>query len=240
MNLLSSVRNQIIVAVILALALVMVYINFVSPLQNEKESKAKLLTQKKQELDALNKRATGGSALGAEEQVSLSKTRSRVPEVPDVEGLIRNVRMLEVITKMPLASYNFEIGKAADLVTPVASSTPQTSPAPASGSATATTATQPAAPSLAIPIKLNTTAKGDYAQIHRFLEELQTTNRLMQVDKLTFAVKSGAPVKLNALKREITVNVSLVSYYAPGLQKFFSAPLPVSYTKPSGKSNPLY
>jgi hypothetical protein len=235
MSMLSSTRNQIIVAIILALALVMMYINFVSPLQSEKESKAHLLIQKKQELDVLNKRASGGSAIGAAEQVSLSKTRISVPEEPDIEGLIREIRMLEVITKMSLANYNFEIGKAADL----AIKAPVSTPAPAKGTTTATSVA-PQTPSLAIPIKLNTTAKGDYQQIHRFLDELQTTNRLMQVDKLTFAVKGGAPVKLNALKREITVNVSLVSYYAPGLQKFFKAPLPVSYNKPAGKSNLLY
>ena len=239
MSMLSSTRNQIIVAIILTLALVMVYINFISPLQSEKASKANLLIQKKQELVELNKRSSGGSTVGAAEQVSLSKTRSRVPEVPDVEGLIREVRMLEVITKMSLASYNFEIGKAADLAIKAPVSSPQSSPAPANGS-TSTSPAVPQMPSLAIPIKLNTTAKGDYQQIHRFLDELQTTNRLMQVDKLTFAVKGGAPVKLNALKREITVNVSLVSYYAPGLQKFFKAPLPITYTKPAGKSNPLY
>ena len=60
MSLLSSTRNQIIVAIILTFAIVMVYINFVSPLQSEKESKAHLLIQKKQELDALNKRTSGG------------------------------------------------------------------------------------------------------------------------------------------------------------------------------------
>ncbi|MDR6549542.1 hypothetical protein [Paenibacillus qinlingensis] len=234
MSMLNSTRNQVIVAVILALALVMVYMNFVSPLQSEKESKAKLLVQKKQELDSLNKRAAGGSAVGAAEQISLSKARSRVPEVPDVEGLIREVRMLEVITKMSLASYNFEIGKAAD---PVAA--PASSAQPANGSATPA-ATAAVMPSLAIPVKLNTTVKGDYQQIRRFLSELQTANRLMQVDKLTFAVKGAAPVKLNASKREITVNISLVSYYAPGLQKFFKAPLPVPYNKPAGKTNPLY
>lgn len=239
MSMLNSNRNQILIAIILTLALVMVYINFVSPLQSEKASKANLLIQKKQELETLNKRTSGGSAIGAAEQVSLSKTRSHVPEVPDVEGLIREVRMLEVITKMPLASYNFEIGKAADPVNTTAASSPQSSPATAKGN-TATTPAAPPMPSLAIPIKLSTTAKGDYAQIHRFLDELQTTNRLMQVDKLTFAVKGGAPVKLNALKREITVNISLVSYYAPGLQKFFTNPLQVPYTKPAGKSNPVY
>ena len=130
-------------AIILTLALVMVYINFVSPLQSEKESKAHLLIQKKQELDALNKRTSGGSAIGAAEQVSLSQTRIRVPEVPDVEGLIREVRMLEVITKMPLASYNFEIGKAADLTIKA----PTSNPVPAKGSTTVTPAV-PQMPSL--------------------------------------------------------------------------------------------
>ncbi|NOU62947.1 hypothetical protein GC096_02660 [Paenibacillus sp. LMG 31461] len=235
MSMLSSKRNQIIVAFILALTLVMVYINFISPLQSEKVSKERLLIQKKQELDDLNKRSAGGGAIGAAEQVSLSQTRFHVPEEPDVEGLIREIRMLEVITKMSLASYNFEIGKASDVV----SKAPTSSPAPAKESTTVTQVAPPM-PSLAIPIKLNTTAKGDYAQIHRFLDELQTTNRLMQIDKLTFAVKGGAPVKLNALKREITVNVSVVSYYAPGLQKFFKNPLQVPYTKPAGKTNPVY
>ncbi|WNR42379.1 hypothetical protein [Paenibacillus roseipurpureus] len=240
MSLLGNLKNQIIVAVILTLALVMVYINFIAPVQSEKASKASLLTQKKQELEAITKRTTGSNTIGAEEQVSLSKTRNRVPEVPDQEGLIREVRMLEVISKMSLANYNFEIGKVAESTTPATTASTAT-PAAASTSAQANGTTAVAAlPSLAIPVKLNTTAKGDYQQIHRFLDELQTTNRLIQVDKITFAVKGGAPVKLNALKREITVNVSLVSYYAPGLQKFFKSPVPVNYTKPTGKSNLLY
>lgn len=238
MSMLSSTRNQIIVSVILTLALAMIFINFVKPLQSEKVSKAHLLIQKKQELETLNKRTSGGNTLAAADQVNLSKTRRSVPEVPDLEGLIREVRMLEVITKMPLASYNFEIGKVSAPAKPAAvTPAPQSTSSPVDSN---TPTAVPAVPSLAIPIKLNTTAKGDYQQIHRFLDELQTTNRLMQVDKLTFAVKGGAPVKLNALKREITVNVSLVSYYAPGLQKFFKAPLPVTFTKPAGKTNPLY
>lgn len=241
MSMLSSIRNQIIVSVILTLALAMVFINFVRPLQSEKESKAHLLTQKKQELETLNNRTSGGSTLAVADQVNLSKTRRSVPEVPDLEGLIREVRMLEVITKMPLASYNFEIGKVSAPAKPAAvTPAPQSTSTPADANTPTAVAAAPAVPSLAIPIKLNTTAKGDYQQIHRFLDELQTTNRLMQVDKLTFAVKGGAPVKLNALKREITVNVSLVSYYAPGLQKFFKVPLPVTFTKPAGKTNPLY
>lgn len=238
MSLLSSKRNQFIAAFILVLVLVMVYMNFVSPVREESVTKSKLLVQKQKELEALNKRVDGAGALGAEEQVNLSKARSRVPEVPDIEGLIRDVRMLEVITKMPLASYNFEIGKEG---AKTAQPQPQPSAASASGSASATNAqAQSLAQTLAIPIMLNTTAKGDYQQIYRFLDELQSSQRLMQVEKLTFAVKSAPPVKLNAAKREITVNVSLVSYYAPGMQKFFKAPLPVPYSQPGGKTNPVY
>lgn len=232
MGILSSKRNQIIASVVLALVLVMVYINFIAPLKSERESKERLLTQKRKELETLNKRSEGVSALAGAEQVNLSKTRSRIPDVPDIEGLIRDVRMLEVVSKMPLASYNFEIGKAAEQ--PGQS---QAQPAKAGDPATAA---QAALQTLAIPIKLNTTARGDYQQIHRFLEELETSQRLLQVDKLSFAVKAAPPVKLNAAKREVTVNVSLVSYYAPGLQKFFKTPLPVLYSKPEGKTNPLY
>ncbi|MGG1515068.1 hypothetical protein ABE504_06625 [Paenibacillus oryzisoli] len=236
MSLMSSKRNQAIAGVIVILALVMVYINFVAPVHREQEARAKLLTQMKQELEALTKRTEGGSTLGAEEQVSLSKARTRVPEAPDLEGLIRDVHMLEVITKMPLASYNFEIGKAGDLITGAEGA----KPVPTTAVQASTVPQEPNLKSLAIPIKLNTSAKGDYAQIHRFLDELQTANRLIQVDKLTFAVKSAPPIKLNAPKREITVNVSLMSYYAPGLQKFFKNPVSVPYDKPSGKNNPLY
>ncbi|WP_405459401.1 hypothetical protein [Paenibacillus sp. HJGM_3] len=233
MSILSSKRNQIIAAVVLALVLVLAYLNFVAPLKTEQADKERLLVQKQKELEALKKRTDGGGTLGAEEQVSLSRTRSRIPEVPDVEGLLRDVRMLEVVSKMPLASYNFEIGKAQEQS---GQGGAQANAAKTGEAGTATLAAQ----SLVIPIKLNTTAKGDYGQIHRFLEELQSSQRLMQVEKLSFTAKATAPVKVNAPKKEITVNVTLVSYYAPGLQKFFKTPVPVNYSKPEGKLNPIY
>lgn len=233
MSILSNKRNQMIAGVVLALVLVMVYLNFVAPLKTEQADKQRLLVQKQKELEALKKRTDGGGTLGAEEQVSLSRTRSRIPEVPDVEGLLRDVRMLEVVSKMPLASYNFEIGKAQEQS---GQGGAQANAAKTGEAGTATLAAQ----SLVIPIKLNTTAKGDYGQIHRFLDELQTSQRLMQVEKLSFTAKATAPVKVNAPKKEITVNVTLVSYYAPGLQKFFKTPVPVNYSKPEGKLNPIY
>ncbi|TVY10414.1 type II secretion system protein GspM [Paenibacillus cremeus] len=232
MGVFSSRRNQIFAAVVAALVLVMVYVNLVSPIRAERLSLERQLAQKQKELDALHKQSEGASALGAAEQVNLVKARTRVPEVPDVEGLIRSMRMLETVSKMQLASYNFEIGK------PEAPGKPQ-APAPAAGSG-GEAAPAAASLSLAVPIKLNTTAKGDYQQVHRFLEELQSSNRLMQVDKLSFAMKTSTPVKLESPRREIAVSLSLVSYYAPGLQKFYKTPLPVPFTKPEGRTNPLY
>ncbi len=227
----NSRRNLLFAAVVASLVLVMVYFNFVSPIREERVSKEKLLAQKQKELEVLKKRTEGAAALSAEEQVNLAKARNRVPEVPDLEGLLRDVRMLETVSKIQLASYNFEVGKQAEQVGQA-----QAQGQTANGESAAAAANQ----SLALPIKLNTTTKGDYQQVHRFLEELQSTNRLMQIDKIAFAVKSTAPVKLNATRREITVNLSMVSYFAPGLLKFYKTPVPVHYNKPEGKSNPIY
>jgi hypothetical protein len=229
----NSRRNLLFAAVVASLVLVMVYFNFVSPIREERVSKEKLLAQKQKELEVLKKRTEGAAALSAEEQVNLAKARNRVPEVPDLEGLLRDVRMLETVSKIQLASYNFEVGKQAEQV---GQTQAQAQGQTANGESAAAAASQ----SLALPIKLNTTTKGDYQQVHRFLEELQSTNRLMQIDKIAFAVKSTAPVKLNATRREITVNLSMVSYFAPGLLKFYKTPVPVHYNKPEGKSNPIY
>jgi Tfp pilus assembly protein PilO len=226
MGVFSSRRNQWFAALLTVLVLVLVYVNLISPARQERAAKEKLLAQRQAELEALKKRTAGAQALGAEEQVNLSRVRGQIPEVPDLEGLIRNVRMLETVSRMQLANYNFEIGSVPS----------QASSAKPGGSEAGSAA---AGPTLAVPIRLNTTAKGDYEQIHRFLEEVQTSQRLIQVDKMTFAVKSAPPVKLNAAKREMTFTVSLVSYYAPGMQKFFKTPLPVDYTKPEGKPNPI-
>ncbi|WP_127587861.1 hypothetical protein [Paenibacillus koleovorans] len=249
MGVFTSKRNQIFGAVLLLLVLIMVYVNFVAPAMEASDSKKKLLAQKQKELQGLKSKAEGSTkGLGAEDQVGLAQARSRVPEVPDVEGLLRDVRMLEVTSRMSLSGYNFEIGKVSDAPKHAAATTAAAQSESSNGAADNGTnpaaAGAPQAPaanlSLAIPIKLNTSARGDYQQIYRFLDELQSSQRIMQVDKLSFSVKSAVPVKLNAPRKEITMNVSLVSYYAPGLQKFYKTPQPVEAAKPVGRTNPIY
>jgi hypothetical protein len=229
MGALSNKRNLLAAVVVVVLALIMIYVNFVAPAREERRSKAAQLVQKQKELQALQRKTEGVSSLGAEELVALSATRGKIPEVPDLEGLLREVRLLETASRMSFAGYNFEVDKAPG----TAGASKNAKPAAAAGE-------EGTNANLAVPIRISTTLKGDYEQIQRLLDEVQTSERLLQVDKLIFNVKTTAPVKLNMTKRPVDVQITLKAYYAPGLQRFFKSPVPVDYSKPQGRTNPIY
>ncbi|MNC27834.1 hypothetical protein D3C75_760230 [compost metagenome] len=153
----------------------------------------------------------------------LDQVRSSVPEAPYVEELIRDFRMLEVTSGLNMDNYNIQITNTA------------TAAAPKAGQAPA-----PAWSTLALPIKMTATVKGEYPQIYRLLSELKTARRIIQVENINFTSQTSFPVKLNAPKQEITSTISFVAYYAPGLSQFYKQAIPTEYTQPAGRTNPIY
>lgn len=218
-----SSKFQWFLLLLVPLVLVMVYINLVSPTKEKQAAAEEDLHKKQQELQMIKTKLEGSAGLAGKERVQLDRVRGIIPEAPYVESLLRDFRMLEVVSGLRMESYNIQVADAA---------------APA---ATGAGAEQPPAWSmLALPIKMTTVVKGDYPQIHRMLGELKTTGRMIQVESVSFSASTAFPVKLNTPKQEITSTITFVAYYAPGLSKFYPHAVPTDYAKPPGRTNPIY
>ncbi|WP_438448159.1 type 4a pilus biogenesis protein PilO [Gorillibacterium sp. sgz5001074] len=224
MSILSNRKNLLFISIVLLLIPVVLYLNFLSPVLKERDSQRSTLNQKKHELASLQQQMTQSREATPPEAVKLAQLRRAIPEEPNVEGLIRDMRMLETVSGV-----KFEVGYSFD--TASAQSDPN---APKTGQSADKSVL------LASPIQINQTVKGDYKQIYRLLEEIQSTQRLIQVDKVTFNTTISPPVKLNAAKQELNSSLSMTAYYASGLKRYFKNPIPIDASAVEGRSNPIY
>jgi Tfp pilus assembly protein PilO len=227
------------------LALAAAYFYVVSPMLSKKSAKAAESVQKHQELTALQQKLVTLKPTGPKELVQLSQVRRKIPETDQVESLVRDLRMLETTSHMQLSSYTLDIPKVAAIIVPAAATpsqsdatpAPTTAPAASSGNATAVS---PNVNALVQTIKFNQTVKGDYGQMIRFLEEIQTSERLMTIDKITFNMTTSPPVKMNVEKKQIVCTLSMNAYFSPGLQQFFKNKAPIYFSQTQGRVYPLY
>jgi Tfp pilus assembly protein PilO len=194
------------------LALTITYFYVVSPMLSKKSAKEMEVVQKQQELTTLQQQLMKMNPTGSKEIVQLSQVRRKIPETDQVESLVRDMRMLET---MEVPNVVATPTSTATAVTPNISALVQT-------------------------IKFNQAVKGDYGQIIRFLEEIQTSERLMTIDKITFNMTTSPPVKINIDKKQIVCTLSINAYFSPGLQKFFKVKTPIYYNQPEGRVYPLY
>ncbi|MDF2937871.1 MAG: pilus assembly protein PilO [Paenibacillaceae bacterium] len=208
---------------IIPLVLVIVYVYAVKPINEELTEVQQGLHNKQKELKALQAKLDGNNSFGGKDRVVLDQVRGSVPEAPYVEELIRDFRMLEVVSGLKMDSYNI-------LVTNTA----------ASGAASAGQEKPEVWSTLALPIKMSTTVRGSYPQVYRLLSELKTARRIIQVESIHFTAQTGYPVKLNAPGKEISSTITFVAYYAPGLSQFYKQAVPTDAVKPAGRSNPMH
>lgn len=223
MSLMPKSRVYWFVLLLIPLAIVMVYTYAVKPVREERSEMRQELDKKTKTLHNLQAKLEGGTSLGGADKVKLDQVRASLPEAPYIEELIRDFRMLEVVSGLKMESYNILVADAV-----------------AAGTVSAGQAQPPAWSILTKPIKMSTTVKGSYPQIHRLLSELKTTKRMIQVETINFTASTGYPVKLNAPAKEITCTITFVAYYAPGLSKFYQQAVPTDYTQPPGRVNPIY
>jgi hypothetical protein len=240
---LSNRRNMLFLLVLVVLVPYVLYLNFVSPAMKDRDSKQSSLDGKKKEIASLQQQIGKSNQATPAELVKLSQTRRAVPEEPYVEGLIRDMRMLETVSGL-----KFEAGYSFDTSAQTAGNTQAAGGAPAATTNTAAAGTAPAsgaAPadpslSLASPIGINQTVKGTYKQIYRLLEEIQTSQRYMQVNRINFTSQVAPPVRVNQTKQELTCSLSLTAYYSTGLKRYFKDSIPVDANPVEGRANPLY
>jgi len=89
-----------------------------------------------------------------------------------------------------------------------------------------------------LPIQIQTSFVGTYAQIYQLLAELESLDRLIQVDKVTFNLKQD-PLVQNAPEAPVTSNLTLTSYYSPTLQALLQKSYDIDFTAPKGRINPF-
>lgn len=218
MSSLNSRQNMLIAFLVVLLALVLVYFNFTSPAIAKKEAKAKELAQKQQELKELQQKLERLTSASPSELVKLMQVRRQIPEQENVESLLREMRMLEVVSHTEMSKYEYEIGKKQ------------------SGNQSQDNGISP----LVTSIKMSPTVEGDYNEIYRMLEEMQTSERLLTIDKITFNNPVAPPVQINAPKKDLKCVIDFTAYYSPYLQRYFNTPAPIDYTAPGGRANPIY
>ncbi len=226
----SKVQGFILIVVILILGVM--YLNFVMPKLAERDQKQVQLAEKEQQLQQLKMQLAAVGQINAKDATAIADVRRAIPEEPNVELLLRHLRMLEVVSGLPMSTYSFNFGQAK---TEKASAGKK----PAENNAEANDAAQAALAALVVPVEMNFSVKGSYDKISRLISEIQTSERLMEVDNLTFTQTVAPPVQVHRSNQAVEASFKLVSYYAPGMKVYFKTPIPVDAETPLGRSNPL-
>lgn len=224
MNQVNNRRNLLVAMLAIILAFVAMYMYFTAPAIEKKNARTKELAQKQQELKEYQQKIEKLTAAGPKEMVKLMQVRKQIPEQENVEELIRELHMLEVVTKAQMTGYAYDLKTAANQAQ-----------AQQQGQGAAN-----AASPLVKNITMSPVVKGNYEQIYRLLQELQTSQRLITVNSITFSAAAAPPIKINVQQKELTCTLNLSAYFAPNLQRYFKTPIPVDYAVPSGRTNPIY
>lgn len=212
MNMAVNRKGALFLLLIVMLLLTLAYISFASSAKNELASREQELNQKSKELEALKKNAQGGPEKSDKSKLDISQLRAMIPEKPDFEGLLREFRVMENVSKMQMSSYNF------DTKSPV-----ETSAAPkesAKDTSAPKAANNTSIVPLALPVQLTTSVKGTKSQVLTFLKEIETSKRIMAVTKISMKTEASPPVKINAWTQEFTCSLTIITYYAPSLQPY--------------------
>lgn len=196
--------------VVVALLAAVVYVWWIMPLKERQAELAARLEQKRKEWQLLTDRPNASDQTAGKFRVELERVREAVPEEPYRDRLVQDLRMLESVTRLEFSDYNF-----------------QTVSTGSGSQSDSRQNDQSAANSPAVPIQLKTSVKGDWSQIQRLLEEIQTLRRLVRIDRIELQADAAPPVKLNADKRVYVCQLTLDAYYAPGLKTYFPDPMPI-------------
>ena len=94
--------------------------------------------------------------------------------------------------------------------------------------------------SLVSTIDFTTSVEGEYSQIYRLLEEIETEQRLMIIQNLNLEWPTELEIHSNQPDSEMKASIALKTLYAPDLAHLFERPLPTDYEAPGGHKNPFF
>jgi hypothetical protein len=214
MNLNAKTMGFILLFTLLVVAAV--YVNLVSPLRGEYKLKMERIEVKSNELRKLQESKQSVQMWSPGEQAALSRLRKQIPEHESMEELIRELRALELLSGTKLSQYSFDIPGFVQ------------------------SADKPATEVMALPIRMTATITDDYMSLQKLLDEIKSSNRLLQIEKLAFQAAVAAPVVLNNSSTEVRCDITFTAFYAPELKSVFGTPLPVEYKQPAERKTPIY
>lgn len=158
--------------------------------------------------------------------IHMAQLRRQIPEAPYIDLIIRDLRLLEVTSGMQMPSYNINVSEVSLLTQKKELANP--------------TAISDQASALVNQVKITTNMTGSYAQIHRMLEEVESMNRIVQVENISFSTETMPMISVNMPDKPIHCSVTFVTFFSPGLKQHFNDQWEPQYELPAQRSNPMY
>jgi Tfp pilus assembly protein PilO len=237
-------KMLVFLTVILLLLLAVGYVYLIQPISVQALDTERNWINKRQIVTALQAKTTKVAETPDSDRIKLEAVRRQVPEQPYIETIIRDLRRLEVVSSTQLKQYNIEVGTTSKVETNTQTSKAAVKDKPSEKASDKISdktneRTSEKVNTNVIPIQIETSFVGTYDQIYQLFAEMESLDRLIQVDKMSFHLKQGPLVQINAPGEQIICNLSLVAYYSPVLQALLKKNNDIDYTSPNGRINPF-
>jgi hypothetical protein len=177
----------------------LLYVYLAKPALEDAQRAEHLLEQRRAEFSAGAEQAMRAGDGEPELIYRLSSMRTKVPEQPYPERILRDMELLETAAGVTVRWV--QIGLEAD------------------GSAAGELELLPGDIGIWFtPVRVTVAFAGRYGQVERLLDEIESMNRLYHVDQMTLtAVETGPVVTVHDADRLLECQFSFLTYYAPSL-----------------------
>ena len=199
----------------------LLYVYAVHPALEEAERAELLLQQRRAEFSAGAEQALLAGDGGPELAYRLSALRTRVPEQPYPDRILRDMELLETAAGVTVRWVQIGLeedgGASADL--------------------------ERLSGDIGVwftPVRVTVSLAARYGQVERMLEEIETMNRLYHVDQMT--ITAGEPGPLVAVHdgdRLLECQFSFLTYYAPSLLEQGGASAGMEHLQGGRRLNPF-
>jgi len=195
-NVLAHTRmRRLFVAAGTLLLIVVVYVYFVRPTELERQNASQQLARKQQEYELLLSAGREAKDESLRMDYELARIKAMLPEAPYTESMLETMRMLETISGARMNGYMFALAEA------------------------------DSAESQLRKVTMTTSIQGTYSQVIRLLDEIQTSERILTVDKLEISVvgQDADTIQQHADDPQVVCHMTLAAYYAPELKNIYGA-----------------
>lgn len=230
----SLMNNKIVLFSLLVgiLLMVLVYVTIISPKMQELASTRQQLASQRQMLEELQNRANITERMKDEDKIRIQNVRRQIPEKPYTEALLGDLRRLEVVSNIQFKQYQIQVD------------TKQNAAAAAPTEGSETTEGQEgqgnaasAASRLLVPVRITSAFSGKYSQINTMLQEMESLDRIVAIDKIQLNSKQNPGLTVNS-QSPIEGTVTFLAYYAPSLQGLVKTGMNVDYKPVPNRNNP--